>query len=211
MFQRRATLLILLWLVAACSSRPAAKPYDTACFAETLPVGVGYQSPRDVEERLLPRHDLSELGTNAPYRIVTLRSIGPYSEPEVQLTIFEMPDGTLRGEFLAPVHCSINDQLHTLFVHNPASSEDERIKHVRMRRTMMTDRDLPELRTIDRDFRRLRISADLEADLVLDARIYDLWVETPENTLHLRSVEPERQFQRWADGTVALLSAKFGE
>lgn len=205
----KITAFTLLFIcLVSCRSLPAPPEYDPACFEARLPVGVAYTHPDDMDRLFpVPVLRLFPQSTTEPVRLVTIRRIGPYSEPEAQLTLTQLANGRVRAEFAEPVDCSVSDQLFRLFVEDISSTEDERIATVRIRRFTITENDLPELRTIYRRFQRLRLSVNLPAGLVLDTRAYTLWIETPMQMLHLETTESNKALAIWAESAIAAVRA----
>ena len=197
MINLRLSVLPLLLALAACASVPAPAAYDPSCFAQTLPMGVAYPTPRDGLDALFPRHELDGYPTRADdaFEIVTLRRTGPYSEPEVQVTLFASANGSVRAELIQPSGCSVSDQLYAAFVADPRSSEAERLRKVKLERKTVDSIQEPDLARAFRAFQHLHVATDRFAGLVLDVRSYHVRVETALEYLEFTAVIPDRRFQ----------------
>jgi hypothetical protein len=79
---------------------------------------------------------------------------------------------------------------------------------VKIERIEVTDREMPALRGFRRQFRRLRLSADLYEGLLLDTSQYQLWIDTPMNSLALSTAVPDPPLAAWAQRLIAALSAR---
>jgi hypothetical protein len=200
---RRSVILILL--LTSCASVPAPPSYDLACFDHSLPVGVPYPTPRDPLDELFPRPRIRRYPVSGiePSTVVTVRRVGPYSEPEAQLSLVELSSGEIRAELYVPEHCSVSDQLYSLYMQDPQSTEQARLSRVLVRKINLTEKQFPGLREIYQGFQRLKLRTRLFEGLVLDQRSYHLWVETPLENLELSTVLPDRTFASWAERAIA--------
>ena len=200
-------LLIGTVLLAACATAPAPVEYDPRCFDHILPVGVEYPTPTNSLAELLPRPQINQYPkTSEPDSIVTVRRVGPYSDPEIQFSLIESSDGHVVAQIFVPDHCSIGDQMLALFLRDPHSTEQERLRAVSIKKTTVTESQAPEVRHLFRDFQRLRVSTHLFEGLILDARSYQVWVDTPLEHLELSTVTRQAALAAWADRAIAELS-----
>lgn len=202
---RMRRLLFGTLVLTACASVPAPPVYDPSCFAHSLPVGVPYPSPADPLEHLFarPRIEAYPRSDNDPAAVITVRRVGPYSEPEAQLSLIEAANGEIRAELYIAGPCSVSDQMYASYVRNPQSTERERLLGVLVKKTTVTEREFPELRRIYDRFQHLRLRTNLFKGLVLDARVYHLWVETPLERLEMSASLPDTDFAEWAERAVA--------
>ena len=200
----QASCIIAILLLSSCASVPPPPRYDPACFEHTFPVGVPYPSPREPLNALFPRPRVRAFPGNGeePSLVVTVRRVGSYSEPEAQLSLIESGSGEIRAELFVPEPCSVTDQLHSLFMQDPQSTETERLGKVVVRKVILTERQFPGLRKILRNFQRLKLPTQLFEGLVLDQRAYSLWVETPMETLEEVTILPDRAFASWAERAI---------